>query len=68
MSTAAHVYRGLVGMFILDDTSSSADLPHIYGTDDIPVIVQDKSFTSNAQLDDRQPLLSPTGFLAVPAS
>jgi len=61
--TAKHVYRGLAGMFILDDSSMSRDLPHAYGTDDVPVIVQDKSFTRDGQLDDHEPLFSPTGFL-----
>ena len=42
-STEEHVYRGLAGMFILDDDSAAAAaLPNRYGVDDIPVIVQDK--------------------------
>ncbi len=42
--TEAHVARGLAGMFILDDPDSAvgAVLPHEYGVDDVPVIVQDK--------------------------
>jgi blue copper oxidase len=42
--TEAHVARGLAGVFILDDPDSAvgAVLPHEYGVDDIPVIVQDK--------------------------
>ena len=44
-TTAEHVYRGLAGMFILDDAQSrELDLPSEYGVDDIPVIVQDKKF------------------------
>ncbi|GAA0720438.1 multicopper oxidase domain-containing protein [Dactylosporangium roseum] len=43
--TEAQVYRGLAGMFITDDPGTdSAALPHEYGVDDVPVIVQDKDF------------------------
>jgi FtsP/CotA-like multicopper oxidase with cupredoxin domain len=44
--TEDHIYRGLAGMFILDDPDLPAarQLPHDYGVDDIPVIVQDKRF------------------------
>jgi FtsP/CotA-like multicopper oxidase with cupredoxin domain len=48
--TETHVYRGLAGMFILDDgTASGLALPREYGVDDIPVIVQDRNFTRNGQ-------------------
>jgi FtsP/CotA-like multicopper oxidase with cupredoxin domain len=42
--TQEHINKGLAGMFILDDPDSAvADaLPHDYGVDDIPLIVQDK--------------------------
>jgi FtsP/CotA-like multicopper oxidase with cupredoxin domain len=42
--TEAHVARGLAGMFILDEPGSAVGeaLPHQYGVDDVPVIVQDK--------------------------
>ncbi|MGH3647946.1 MAG: multicopper oxidase family protein, partial [Micromonosporaceae bacterium] len=49
--TAKHVYRGLAGMFIVDDPATSADLPDEYGVDDIPVIVQDKKLRDD-ELDD----------------
>ncbi|MFC5923333.1 multicopper oxidase family protein [Micromonospora vulcania] len=50
--TARQVYRGLAGMFILDDPATSvATLPHDYGVDDIPLIVQDKKFDDAGQLD-----------------
>jgi suppressor of ftsI len=63
-ATAQHVYRGLAGLFILDDSPSAAlPLPRDYGIDDIPVIVQDKSFTGDGQLDQDTPLFSPTGVL-----
>ncbi len=47
--TGPHVYRGLAGMFIIDD-EDSGKLPSDYGVDDIPLIVQDKLFTSDGQL------------------
>ena len=50
-STEEHVYRGLAGMFILDDDSpAAAALPHRYGVDDIPVIVQDKDLGPDGEL------------------
>jgi len=49
--TERHVYQGLSGLFILDDDAESGlDLPREYGVDDIPVIVQDKSFDEQGQL------------------
>jgi FtsP/CotA-like multicopper oxidase with cupredoxin domain len=63
-NTAEHVYRGLAGMFVLDDPDGGAlDLPHTYGVDDLPVIVQDKAFTDAGHLDTGAPLFSPVGFL-----
>ncbi|RLK61887.1 multicopper oxidase family protein [Actinokineospora cianjurensis] len=41
--TARHVYRGLAGLFLLDDPDAP-ELPRQYGVDDIPVIIQDKRF------------------------
>jgi blue copper oxidase len=45
--TEAHVARGLAGMFILDEPDSALGeaLPHEYGVDDVPVIVQDKKIS-----------------------
>jgi suppressor of ftsI len=60
--TAEHVYRGLAGMFLIDDPDAEPGLPRDYGVDDLPVIVQDKSFTSDGQLNEDDPLFSPTGF------
>ncbi len=49
--TERHVYRGLGGMFILDDDHESGlGLPRDYGIDDIPVIVQDKTFDDRGRL------------------
>ncbi|HEY6593716.1 MAG TPA: multicopper oxidase domain-containing protein [Asanoa sp.] len=43
--TKDHVNRGLAGMFILDDDNpAETTLPHTYGVDDIPVIIQDRGF------------------------
>ena len=53
-ATAEQVYLGLAGLlYVTDDMSSS--LPNEYGVDDIPLIVQDRLFTDDGQLDyDRQ--------------
>ncbi len=49
--TGEQVYRGLAGLFIVDDANSAAlDLPGEYGIDDIPLIVQDRLFDPNGQL------------------
>jgi FtsP/CotA-like multicopper oxidase with cupredoxin domain len=62
--TEEHVYRGVAGMFILDDPAANAlRLPETYGVDDIPVIVQDKRFETDGELSDSQGLISPIGQL-----
>ena len=49
--TAQQVYRGLAGMILIDDPAApDVGLPDTYGVDDIPLVVQDKSFTSDGQL------------------
>lgn len=49
--TEQHVYRGLAGLFIIDDDVRDAlALPSNYGVDDIPIIVQDKIFNQAGQL------------------
>jgi bilirubin oxidase len=49
--TADQVYRGAAGMIIVrDDHSDSLNLPHTYGVDDFPIIIQDKSFDSTNRL------------------
>ncbi|WP_038465747.1 multicopper oxidase family protein [Arthrobacter sp. PAMC 25486] len=49
--TERHVYKGLGGMFLIDDDEETAlNLPRDYGVDDIPLIVQDKTFSGNGQL------------------
>jgi FtsP/CotA-like multicopper oxidase with cupredoxin domain len=49
--TAEHVYRGVAGCFLVDDDETdAAGLPHEYGVDDFPLIVQDKKFTDDGDL------------------
>jgi len=49
--TGEQVYRGLGGMFIIDDDNSlNKGLPTDYGVDDIPVVIQDRDFSSNGAL------------------
>ncbi len=49
--TEKHVYKGIGGMLIIDDEEEGAlALPREYGVDDIPVIVQDKTFNASGQL------------------
>ncbi len=44
-TTAEQVYRGLAGMFIIDDENSDKlDIPKEYGVNDIPLIIQDRRF------------------------
>src|SRR5215217_2619622 len=45
--TEDHVYRGLAGVFLLDDPQASAmPLPNRYGVDDIPVLLTGSSMSS----------------------
>src|SRR5919106_1748182 len=62
--TADHVYRGVAGLFLLDDPETSGlALPDDYGVDDIPLIIQDKRLHDDGTLDFSQGLISPTGLL-----
>jgi FtsP/CotA-like multicopper oxidase with cupredoxin domain len=47
--TALHVYRGLAGLFLIDDPVGPR-LPSTYGVDDIPLIVQDKKLDDDGSL------------------
>ncbi|SFV71873.1 Multicopper oxidase [hydrothermal vent metagenome] len=49
--TAEHVYMGLAGLILIDEESENLNLPKTYGVDDIPLILQDKRFDSNKQID-----------------
>ena len=45
--TADHVHAGLAGLYLIEDENSQTlDLPKEYGVNDIPLIVQDRSFTA----------------------
>jgi blue copper oxidase len=49
--TARQLYTGLTGMIIIDDGSDARlDLPRSYGVDDLPIILQDRSFASDGAL------------------
>ena len=50
--TAEQVYRGIAGLFILDDAhTAKLPLPKRYGIDDIPLILQDKRLAPDGSLD-----------------
>lgn len=53
-ATEKHVYRGLAGVFIIDDDHADG-LPHDYGVDDIPLVIQDRRFTDTGALDESDP-------------
>jgi suppressor of ftsI len=46
--TAMHVYRGLAGLFLIDDPAGPR-LPDRYGVDDVPLIIQDKEFDDDGR-------------------
>ena len=51
--TADHVWNGIAGMMILDD-DTEVSLPHEYGVDDIPVIIQDRRFNDDGEFERRE--------------
>ncbi|QYG93725.1 multicopper oxidase domain-containing protein [Iamia sp. SCSIO 61187] len=62
--TEDQVHRGLAGMVIVDEEGSASDeLPHEYGVDDIPVIVQDRSFAGDGTFEEGSGFLTQTGRL-----
>ncbi|GAA3083912.1 multicopper oxidase [Streptosporangium carneum] len=62
--TGQHVYRGMAGMFIVDDPSGGPPgLPGRYGVDDVPVIVQDKNFDGDNRFDEASRLIGGVGVL-----
>jgi len=43
--TAQHVHAGLAGIYLIEDENSkSLQLPKTYGVNDIPLVIQDRSF------------------------
>lgn len=50
--TGRQVAMGLSGLVLIDDTESGQlRLPSLWGIDDIPLIIQDKRFTPQGQID-----------------
>jgi blue copper oxidase len=44
--TAEHVHSGLAGLYIIEDeVSERLNLPKVYGVNDLPLVIQDRSFT-----------------------
>ena len=59
--TARQIYMGLAGMIIVDDGADSRlGLPRTFGIDDLPIVLQDRSFGSDGSIeyvsDDSSPL------------
>lgn len=51
-TTAEQVYQGLAGFFIIDDEhSDTLALPDTYGTDDIPLVLQERRFARDGSLE-----------------
>lgn len=62
--TGDQVYRGVAGLFLLDDAAAGASgLPSEYGVDDVPLVLQDKAFTDDGRLDRSGTRFSPVGIL-----
>jgi blue copper oxidase len=50
--TARQIYMGLAGIIIIDDGSDARlGLPRTYGVDDLPIILQDRTFDSDGLLE-----------------
>lgn len=51
-STATQVYYGLAGLLLIEDEfSDSLNIPKDYGVNDIPLIIQDRSFRRDGSFD-----------------
>lgn len=62
--TAQQVYEGLAGLLLVEDPAAApAGLPHQYGVDDVPLVVQDKTFTDSGELVVDPVGKASTGFL-----
>ncbi len=49
--TDLHVSKGIAGLIIVkDDEEAQLNLPRTYGVDDIPLVIQTKSFDSNYEI------------------
>ena len=50
--TARQIYMGLTGMIIVDDgTDARIGLPRTFGLDDLPIILQDRTFDSDGSIE-----------------
>ncbi|MFD6448062.1 multicopper oxidase family protein [Promicromonospora sp. NPDC060204] len=50
-ATAQQVFKGVAGMIIVDDDAADAvGLPHEYGVDDIPCILQDRTVEDDGEM------------------
>ena len=50
--TGEQVFKGLAGLFYIEDeVSDNLNIPNEYGKNDIPLVVQDRRFTSDNQFD-----------------
>jgi cuproxidase len=50
--TARQIYMGLAGMIIVDDgTDARLGLPRTFGIDDLPLILQDRTFDSDGSIE-----------------
>jgi len=50
--TGSQTYKGIGGLIIIEDAQSDAlNLPKRYGEDDIPLVLQDRRFNSNAEMN-----------------
>jgi blue copper oxidase len=60
-TTAQLVVKGLAGLLIVDDEEAERlPLPSRWGVDDIPLIIQDRRFTQDAQFFDRMNAITVT--------
>lgn len=58
--TANQVYQGLSGLiFIEDEVSDKLNIPHDYGVNDIPLIVQDRNFNADGSFDYQVNMMGP---------
>ncbi|MFN4149748.1 MAG: multicopper oxidase family protein, partial [Candidatus Sericytochromatia bacterium] len=62
--TGEQVYKGLAGLFIVDDKNSeSLDIPNNYGVNDIPLILQDRRFNKDGSFDYKSQMIDNDGML-----
>jgi FtsP/CotA-like multicopper oxidase with cupredoxin domain len=62
--TEHQVHRGMAGMVVVDEEGGPDErLPHDYGVDDVPVIVQDRAFDDEGRVEGREGPLTLTGRL-----